>query len=101
MRVNAAEHANVVAVAVVNPHISKGVRKMLKAARVSVLILLLAGSTQAGYIPNGLAQPTPTPTPAPTYFVEEEPTDGETNDEVTVVLAEAALSVLNTVLALL
>ena len=75
---------------------------MIKAARVSVLILLLACSTQAGYIPNGTAQPTPTPTPAPTYFDEEEPTDGETNtDDVTDVLAEAALSVLNTVLALL
>ena len=75
---------------------------MIKAARVSVLILLLACSTQAGYIPNGTAQPTPTPTPAPTYFVEEEPTVGETNDDVTdVLLAEVALSVLNTVLALL
>jgi hypothetical protein len=74
---------------------------MIKAIRVPVLILLLACSTQAGYIPNGTAQPTPTPTPAPTYFVEEEPSDGETNDDVTDVLAEAALSVLDTVLALL
>jgi len=74
---------------------------MIKAIRVPVLILLLACSTQAGYIPNGTAQPTPTPTPAPTYFVEEEPSDGETNDDVTDVLAEATLSVLNTVLALL
>ena len=74
---------------------------MIKAARVSVLILLLACSTQAGYIPNGTAQPTPTPTPEPTYFVEEEPSDGETSDDVTDVLAEATLSVLNTVLALL
>lgn len=74
---------------------------MIKAIRVPVLILLLACSTQAGYIPNGTAQPTPTPTPAPTYFVEEEPSDGQTNDDVTDVLAEATLSVLNTVLALL
>ena len=74
---------------------------MIKAIRVPVLILLLACSTQAGYIPNGTAQPTPTPTPEPTYFVEEEPSEGETNDDVTDVLAEATLSVLNTVLALL
>ncbi|HEX6183892.1 MAG TPA: hypothetical protein VFZ44_08290 [Pyrinomonadaceae bacterium] len=65
------------------------------------MILLLACSTQAGYIPNGSALPTPTPTPEPTYFVEEEPTEGETNDDVSDVLAEATLSVLNTVLALL
>jgi hypothetical protein len=74
---------------------------MVKAIRVPVLILLLACSTQAGYIPNGTAQPTPTPTPEPTYFVEEEPSEGETNDDVTDILAEATLSVLDTVLALL
>jgi hypothetical protein len=76
---------------------------MLKAARVSVLILLLAGSTQAGYMPSGAAQPTlsPTPTPQPTYYDEEEPVEGETTDEPSGTLAGAALSVLNIALALL
>ena len=74
---------------------------MVKAIRVPVLILLLACSTQAGYIPTGSALPTPTPTPEPTYFVEEGSSEGETNDDVSDVLAEATLSVLNTVLALL
>ncbi len=73
---------------------------MIKAARVSVLILLLAGSTQAGYIPNGFAQPTPTPTPQQP-FVEEEPEEDDDPDDATDALAETALSVLNIVLALL
>lgn len=75
---------------------------MVKAIRVPVLILLLACSTQAGYIPNGInAQPTPTPTPAPTFFAEEEPVEDEATNEVSDALAEAALSVLNIALALL
>lgn len=74
---------------------------MLKAARVSVLILLLAGSTQAGYMPSGIAQPTPTPTPQPTYSVEEKSAEDKTADGPSGAIAEAALSVLNIVLALL
>jgi hypothetical protein len=74
---------------------------MVKAIRVPVLILLLAGSTQAGYMPNGSAQPTPTPTPEPTYFIEEESAKEEPTNDMAESLAEAALSVLNTMLALL
>ena len=74
---------------------------MIKAARVSVLILVLTCSAQAGYIPNGSAQPTPTPTPEPTFFIEEEPQGSETPSDVTQVLAEITLSVLNNMLALL
>ncbi len=73
---------------------------MLKAARVSVLILLLACPTQAGYMPNGSETPTPTPTPQPVEIAEE--SAGEvTDDEVAVILAEATLSVLTSMLALL
>jgi hypothetical protein len=74
---------------------------MVKAIRVPVLILLLACSTQAGYIPNGTAQPTPTPTPVQTFFGEEEPVEDETTNNVSDALAEVALSVLNIALALL
>lgn len=74
---------------------------MLKAARVSVLILLLACPTQAGYMPNGSETPTPTPTPQPVEIAEEQSAEEETADEVAVILAEATLSVLTSMLALL
>ena len=74
---------------------------MFKAIRVSVLILLLACSTQAGYMPSGGSQPTPTPTPEQAFFAEEAPVEADAPDDLTVVLAEAALSVLTTALALL
>lgn len=74
---------------------------MLKAARVSVLILLLACSTQAGYMPSGSEAPTPTPTPQPIEVAEEKPAEDEADQEVTVLLAEATLSVLTSMLALL
>jgi len=73
---------------------------MLKAARASILILVLACSVQAGHMQNG--SPTPPPPPPPTNVIEEEaPTEGETSSDLADTLTEAALSVLNNVLALL
>ena len=76
---------------------------MVKAARVSVLILLLACSAQAGYMPSGVSAPSasPTPTPAPSAAFEAEPAEDATADGVADALAEAALSVLDNMLALL
>jgi len=76
---------------------------MIKAVRVSVLILLLTCSAQAGYMPSGSSEPTPPPPPpSPVVVEEEEPTtESQTTSDVTDTLAEAALSVLNNVLALL
>ena len=45
---------------------------MLKAIRVSTLILLLTCSAQAGYIQNGSPEPLPPPQPA---SAAQEPTD--------------------------
>ena len=77
---------------------------MFKVARVSVLILLLACSAQAGYMPNGSPEEPPTTPPPPpaASVVEEEPVAASvTTNEMAGTLAEAALSVLNNVLALL
>ena len=74
---------------------------MLKAARVCVLILLLACPAQAGYMPNGSETPTPTPTPQPIEVAEEDQAKDEADHDVTVPLAEATLSVLTSMLALL
>jgi hypothetical protein len=76
---------------------------MVKAARVSVLILLLACSAQAGYIPNGTSEPTtpPPPPPATASAAEEESTQGASADDLGDALTEAALSLLNNVLILL
>ena len=75
---------------------------MFKAARVSVLILLLACSAQAGYMPNGTEVPPPPPPPPVNAVVEEEPAaEDETTNAVADALTEAALSVLNGVLTLL
>jgi len=74
---------------------------MLKAARASMLILVLACSTHAGEMQNGSPQP-PQPPPPPANVIEEEaPTGDETSNDLTDTLTEAALSVLNSVLALL
>lgn len=53
---------------------------MLKAIRVSTLILLLACSAQAGYMQNGSPEPPPPP-PAPPVSAVQEPTNApdETN----------------------
>jgi hypothetical protein len=73
---------------------------MLKAVRAFMFVLLLTCSTQAGEMPNG--SPQPPPPPQPTSVIEEEaPTEGETSNDLTDTLTEAALSVLNNVLALL
>ncbi|HEX8351901.1 MAG TPA: hypothetical protein VF611_03185 [Pyrinomonadaceae bacterium] len=73
---------------------------MSKVIRASLFVLLLACSTQAGEMQHGSPQP---PLPQPTPQVEEkEPTaEEDTPDDVTDTLIEAALSVLNTLLALL
>ncbi|MCA1614869.1 MAG: hypothetical protein LC795_14225 [Acidobacteria bacterium] len=77
---------------------------MFKIIRASVLILLLACSAQAGEIQNGSPQPTPPP-PPPTELAQEETMTGEAEGDSTYDLAdtltEAALSVLDNVLALL
>jgi hypothetical protein len=73
---------------------------MFKAIRVSVLILVLTCSAQAGYMPNGLEEPPPPP-PAPVTAYEEPTAQDQTPDDTSVVIIEAALSVLNSVLALL
>lgn len=72
---------------------------MGKAVRASALVVLLACSTHAGYIPYGSPEPPP---PAPASTTEEGQTpegyipNGEPDG-----LAEAVLSVVGTVLALL
>ena len=52
-------------------------------------------------MPTGASVPAATPTPTPAPVVETEPAEGETADGVANALAEAALSVLNNLLALL
>ena len=75
---------------------------MFKAARASMLIILLACSAQAGYMPSGSDQPPPPPPSQPVSSLEAETAaEGETPDDATDTLAEAALSVLDSVLALL
>ena len=72
---------------------------MLKAARASLMILLLICSARAGDIQNGSPQPPP---PQPAQYMEEEPTaEGNAPTDTSDTLTEAALSVLNSVLALL
>ena len=56
----------------VNPHKSERCKKMLKAIRVSTLILLLACSAQAGYIQNGSPEP---PRPSQPAIAVDNPTD--------------------------
>jgi hypothetical protein len=73
---------------------------MVKFIRASVLVLLLACATQAGEMQHGSPQPPP---PEPTPLVVEEETMEEDNvpSDLTDILTEAALSVLNNALALL
>jgi hypothetical protein len=77
---------------------------MFKIIRASVLVLLLACSAQAGEIQNGSPQPPPPPPPY-TELAQEETTTEEVEGDSTYDLAdsftEAALSVLDNVLALL
>ena len=57
------------AATVVNPHKSERCKKMGKAIRASVLVLLLACSAQAGWIQNG--SPTPPPPSPQTSDLQE------------------------------
>lgn len=62
---------------------------MLKAFRVSVIILTLTGAARAGEVPIP-----PTPQPVKTNYVQEVPANDEDTPEVTVSLTQIALAVL-------
>ncbi|HEX8190708.1 MAG TPA: hypothetical protein VF586_20280 [Pyrinomonadaceae bacterium] len=71
---------------------------MLKAIRVSTLILLLACSAQAGYMQNGSPEPPPPSQPAspiqePTPTSEEPPADGYMQTGAADSLTQIALDV--------
>ena len=70
---------------------------MLKAVKVSVLILLLACSVSAGEMPNDLTSPPP---PPPSSVVQDEPTGGEIPNDVADSFMDTALTLLESVLAL-
>ena len=81
------------AATVVNPHKSERCKKMGKAIRASVLVLLLACSAQAGWIQN--EAPTPPPPASPQTNAAQEPTtDGEVSNDVTDSLTGMALDLL-------
>jgi hypothetical protein len=65
------------------PHKSERVKKMIKAIRASVLVLLLACSAQAGWIQNGVADEPPPPPPPPATAAQGPTTDGEIDAGVT------------------
>ncbi|MDT5269051.1 MAG: hypothetical protein QOH49_1237 [Acidobacteriota bacterium] len=72
---------------------------MLKAIRVSTLILLLACSAQAGYMQNGLPEPPPPPQPAsaarePMNATQEPTTNGIMQNDAPSGLTQIALDVL-------
>lgn len=73
---------------------------MGKTIRVSLLVLLLSCTAQAGIMPNDAPQPPP---PQPAYALEEGESaeEGDTPDDAADILAEAALSLLNDMLTLL
>ncbi|HEX8286014.1 MAG TPA: hypothetical protein VF588_21830 [Pyrinomonadaceae bacterium] len=75
---------------------------MFKIIRACLLVLLLSCAAQAGEIQNGAPQPPPTPPPS--EIVQEEAEATEESDQsngLVDTLTEAALSVLDDVLALL
>lgn len=90
---------------------------MRKAIQASALVLLLACSAQAGWIQNGSPEPSPTPTPVPNnmtvwaengspapepvYSDQASAMSGHARNDASAALAEAALVLLNSVLALL
>jgi hypothetical protein len=76
---------------------------MIKFVRVTALLLLLACSAQAGDMQNGTPQPPPpsTPSTSTTNEPEEPAAEGDVPNELADTLTEAAVSVLNNVLALL
>ena len=72
---------------------------MLKAARISALILLLACSARAGYMQSGSPEPPPPSKPAsavgePTAATEEPTADGNIQSEAAGVLTQVALDML-------
>ncbi len=87
------------AATVVNPHKSERCKKMGKAIRASVLVLLLACSAQAGWIQNPAPAPPPpslqtTAAQEPAYADQELTTGGEMPDDVADGLAGIALDLL-------
>jgi hypothetical protein len=64
---------------------------MGKAIRASALILLLACSAQAGYIPNDAPAPPPS---QPTNVVQEPTKDGEISNGVAASVTQIALDLL-------
>ena len=73
---------------------------MLKAARISALILLLACSARAGHMQTGGSPEPPPPSPSvspagePTGSTEEPIADGNTQSEAAGVLTQVALDML-------
>jgi hypothetical protein len=76
---------------------------MLKLVRISALVLLLACSARAGEVQNGSPEPPPPSSPSSTTQDEPAPTGAEEDvpNDTGDTLNEAALSVFNSVLALL
>ncbi|HZH32218.1 MAG TPA: hypothetical protein VEY11_15755 [Pyrinomonadaceae bacterium] len=77
---------------------------MGKIIRTSALILLLACSAQAGWMMNGVADPSPTPEAVKqeTTSTVQEPTEGgDTQDEATDSLTQTVLDLLAGVFSLL
>lgn len=68
----------------------------MKVIRASALVLLLACSAHAGWIQND----SPAPPPPPANAVQEPATDSNTQDNAEVSVTDAALSFLESVLAL-
>lgn len=68
---------------------------MGKAIRTAALVFLLAGSAQAGYIPNGNPTPPPqSPSTVAEPVTQPEPTDDSVETPVADTLVELALTVL-------
>ena len=75
---------------------------MIKFVSASALVLLLTCSAVAGDIQNGSPQPPPPPTPTTSSSSQAEPAvEDDVPIDVADTLSEAALSVLNNVLAVL
>ena len=73
---------------------------MGKAIRASALVLLLACSAQAGWIQNDSPASAPAPTPSQSVNVVQEPATGsDTQNGAEANLTDAALRILNSVLA--
>jgi hypothetical protein len=87
----------------VNPHKNERCKEMGKIIRTSALILLLACSTQAGWMGTGFADPPPTPEAVKqeTTNTAQEPTEGgDTEDEATDSLTQTILELLAGVFSL-